>query len=482
MQTLADNVADSLEPILGATVFFSRPNERDNPKRLFTTVAYQLSVKYPPYRKYVKEILDHDPKILGKSMAEQFKWFIAKPFAARNVLQGLYKTVLIILDGLDECKGVEAQRELVLLIGRFALTHRNTPLIWAIASRPEPHIRAVFSNSQIRNCHWEVDVPVDSDQGCADVERFLRDKFLEIREKYSFFFDSKIERWPAEAEFLKIANTASGLFIFAAVVIRFVMDENYGNPISQLQRVLGVIDSTPSTELQSNPLATLDNLYAEILAGIPLEILPTTKTLLSFLFVTYPMVNTFGFGCNLFKLRQADAYGALWKLHSVLAIPSPEKMTERTLLKVFHASFSDYIRSPARAGHFYVEDPQPEVDRRLIQILLETHNPCWSSLLLKFQLPDHWYAADATIESSRIEVSWAYQDKAKVQRHLLRWTLGLVINTGYRAAFHQDNPRETELAAFFGDMDYGYSSAVCVPRTQFCTHLCGHNVSGRPNY
>ncbi|KAF5360999.1 hypothetical protein D9756_004606 [Leucocoprinus leucothites] len=386
MQTLAEGQSESLDTILGATIFFSRPNKRDNPRRLFTTIAYQLAVRYPSYRKYVVDALTNDPKIIGKSMAEQFRWFITKPFTAVGLLEGLPQTVLIIMDGLDECKGEEAQREIVLLIGRFALGHPNTSLIWAIASRPEPHLRSAFFDPQIWNCHWDINVPVGSDQGTADVERFLREKFQEIRLRYSSFFPATLRQWPAEAEFLIIVKTASGLFIFASVVIRFITDESYGNPVSQLRKVLTMIETTRSQGLNSSPFAVLDNMYAEIISAIPLDVLPHTMRLLALSFYSPLELGVYGnyaFGiiCNWLELSQSDVYGALCRLHSVIEIPPSEKMTSEHRLSAFHASFPDYIALLLARSH-NAFDPRQEVLRSSMRVLLESHNPCQSVTLL----------------------------------------------------------------------------------------------------
>jgi len=55
---IAQSCAESLatENKLCASIFFSRPNKRNNPDRVFTSIAYQFSVKFPP----IADILDRE--------------------------------------------------------------------------------------------------------------------------------------------------------------------------------------------------------------------------------------------------------------------------------------------------------------------------------------------------------------------------------------------------------------------------------------
>lgn len=373
MQTLAESEADSSQSCLGATLFFSRTRKRDDPDHVFATIAYQLAVKYPPYRKYIVEILSNDTKIVRKSRVEQFKWFIVKPFVEKNIFQGFRETILIFLDGLDECKGEQAQSELILLIGRFSLQYPSTPLIWVIASRPETHIRATFLHPSVQESYMAVEVPIDSDEACADVERYLRHEFDEMRRKYSLYF-SPSTQWPTETEFSIIAKAASGLFIFAATVVRFVDDVAYSNPVSQLRRVLDVISSVSLPTNFDNPFAVLDALYTEILSSVPRSVLPHTQNL--FFFLLPEISNGFIIVCNLIGLTQADAYAALRKLYSVLQIPDPSDPFI-VCLAVYHASFIDYLTTPSRSGPFWVDKSMvwEKYVSMSTRLLLESHNP-----------------------------------------------------------------------------------------------------------
>ncbi|KAF9449273.1 hypothetical protein P691DRAFT_759216, partial [Macrolepiota fuliginosa MF-IS2] len=197
LQTIAETASEATTSILGATLFFSRPNSRDDPKCVFITIAYRLAVRYPLYRQYIVGLLTIDPQLVEKSLAKQFETFIVQPFGVEQLLTEHHDTVLILLDGLDECNGDEAQCEIILLIGRFVLQYPTSPLIWLIASRPEPHIRDAFSEGELQRAYGQMRVLVDSDQGRRDVEKYLRDKFADIRKKHRRSIPSSLQQWPS---------------------------------------------------------------------------------------------------------------------------------------------------------------------------------------------------------------------------------------------------------------------------------------------
>ncbi|KAF9445821.1 hypothetical protein P691DRAFT_805097 [Macrolepiota fuliginosa MF-IS2] len=448
LQTIAETESESGRSILGATLFFSRPNNRDDPKCVFITIAHRLAVRYPPYRQYVTRLLTLDRTLVSKSLADQFKTFIVRPFAEEK-LDGLHDTILILLDGLDECNGEDAQREIILLIAKFVLQYPTSPLIWLIASRPEPHIRGTFSKA-VQFSHKEIKVPVDSDQGCRDVERYLQDSFADIRGNFSESIPLCLQQWPSESDLSTIATKSSGLFIFPSTVIRFIGDEDYADPISQLKTVLEVTQPTSSSAGGPNPFAALDALYTRILSGVPRDVLSTTVRLLSMhssenqiRFRTFMNFRGFATICNWLGVSQGRAYSALRRLHSVLKIPEPQKATTQDL-SAFHASFFDYLASSSRSGTFYVFSPEIIQHHllRCIHVLLESHGAGQTS----------------DVNVNRISLSWPIE----IEEHRLRTQHGVFHASlrdimDIRNEFVDDTLRNefSKLSAFFEDHDFG---------------------------
>ncbi|KAF9443058.1 hypothetical protein P691DRAFT_809547 [Macrolepiota fuliginosa MF-IS2] len=416
----------------------ARKYNRNDPQCVFITIAYQLSMKYPAYRKYIIELLAFNPAMVKKSMLEQFKAFIIQPFAIKELLSRSHDTVLILLDGLDECEGNNAQREIIFLIAKFALQYPTSPLIWLIASRPKSHIQDTFSLDAVRLSYGRMEVDVDSDEGRHDVEKYLQDKFADIRKKHRQSIPSSLQQWPSESDFTAIATRSSGLFIFPSTLIRSIGDKDYADPISRLKIVLDVIKSTTLSPGGKNPFATLDALYTRILSEIPPDVLQTTLSLLEFDVKDCGWY--FADNCNRLGVPQGRAYGALRRLHSVLEIPEPEDAFEDHLY-AFHASFYDYLSSPSRSGTFYIWTPEivQRLIHRSIDILLELHS---------VEMSD--------VDATRINLSWPDEEfRLDLRRSIFGWALDSLIGTLHKDVNDSIRNAFSRLSAFFQDLDFG---------------------------
>lgn len=266
------------------------------------------------------------------------------------------------------------------LISEFVLGFPNSPLIWTIASRPEPHIVATFNDEAVAPSHWSEYMPIDSTQACRDVEHYLDARFKAMRKP----FPHLPWNWPNQTQFLKLANGARGLFVFARTAIRFMEDPNYADPVSRLDLIVSIIDRLDIKLIDDHPFALLDALYTQIFASIPSSVWCTTKRLLGFVICARPNVRPTGskvmsrgesssvlsgdghsyflnsesrtlMGASLiFGLELSVAYGSLHKLHSVLDIPDPKEAHE-SMITFLHASFGDYLVDRVRSKDFYID-------------------------------------------------------------------------------------------------------------------------------
>ncbi|KAF5348800.1 hypothetical protein D9756_009783 [Leucocoprinus leucothites] len=359
MQSVAESEADNQS--LGATLFFSRPFARDEPSGVWPTISFQLAVKETSYRAYIQEELDNNPKLLKKGMKEQFRKLIAEPFGQKQVI-GSSKMLSILIDGLDECRGEDAQVEIIQLVAEFIKEYPTAPLAWIIASRPEQRLKLAFERDPSRNRTKRVYIPVDSDDACRDVEQYLRSEFTEIRARYPFVFSGTLQ-WPKEADFSALAGASAGLFVYATAIIRFINDPLKGDPISQLELILAIVKKLAPHLRHANPLTALHMLYTQILELIPFDSYSTTKRIVGFLLLERgygawtPKSTSFWALCNVLGIQQHVAYGSLHRLHSVLYIPRPETAFSSSI-RIFHASFSDFLEDPLASGKFCIREEE----------------------------------------------------------------------------------------------------------------------------
>ncbi|KAF5349497.1 hypothetical protein D9756_008843 [Leucocoprinus leucothites] len=360
VQTVAESFSMPTQALgyrLGAAVFFSAPNNRNDPKRLFPTVAYQLATQYPAYREFIISQLLLIPCCVKKRLIDRDAG-----------------SLVIMLDGLDECNGDREQVEIIMLVSRFIIQHPDVPILWVIASRPEPHIHNAFSRFPT---FLEETVPIDSDEACKDVELYLHRSFDKIREDYPECFSVQVQ-WPSEKQFLTLSTVASGHFALATTAVRFVEDPEYGNPVSRLEEVLAVVDdhSTAGMKGTANPLAALDALYTRILSSISKDILPTTLRILAYNNLHSFSSRNLRAPANFWRLRQSDVYSALRKLLSVLSVPTPDLVDDHNVM-VYHRSFSDYLLDPERSGSFYLYSRERYVEwlQAGVRILYQAVSP-----------------------------------------------------------------------------------------------------------
>ena len=151
-QTIADRCYDA--NILIASFFFSRNNANCCDKSyLIPTIAYQLTVSIPEIRNRIWDVFRNDPLILLRSMEAQAKALIVRPLtevALGDMDDQSSPPRLVILDGLDECKGDEIQIYIINVLSTV-VKELPMPLLFLITSRPEQHIVRAFSTKNMKS-------------------------------------------------------------------------------------------------------------------------------------------------------------------------------------------------------------------------------------------------------------------------------------------------------------------------------------------
>ncbi|KAJ3562612.1 hypothetical protein NP233_g9464 [Leucocoprinus birnbaumii] len=364
---VAQSVAEALkdDEIFGACFFFSRPNNRSDPDGVIPTLVYQLALLLLPYKHVLGQRLKENPEILNQDRRTQFEELIAnifhpdfskRPFTlltylSQQLLQYIsHRSVVIVIDGLDECNSHDAQREFVELIGGYACLGHDSRLRWMIFSRPDPQITAAFDAIEDQAICRRETVEVDDKEAQNDALRILTKGFANIRKRYP---QQLHPNWPAQSHVHLIAERASGHLGFASTIIRFIGDTHFNNPSAQLEACLEFLRKSRSGD--RNPLHALDLLYTRILSDIPKDTFSTTLLLLGVVILHGNERLTAHVLANFLGLGQAAFYSSLHQLHSVLLIPTPETARE-ACIQVYHASFSDYLRDQARAGQYSLNE------------------------------------------------------------------------------------------------------------------------------
>jgi hypothetical protein len=321
------------------------------------TLVYQLAINVPDYQSFIERRLAKNPLLLENSPPVQFRKLIVEPFA---VLQRECprKPIAVILDGLDECEGELAQREVLNMITDGIRTNPDLPLRWLIFSRPEAHLKNAFSQNS--ECGRE-ELLIDAE--CRDsVGKYVKDQLLEVKATYN---DITPADWPSSATLQVLLNAVSGLFVLASTCVSYIGDPQKADPDSQLDALLKFMFRLQGA-VSTNPLVTLDLLYLQILQNIPPQDFKTTSRILTFLSVQNQTIADYRLGSaqalsNFLRLDQRTFYKAMRGLHSLMWIPALEE-ADRFWPCFHHASFLDFLFDPNRSGKFAISLHQASVD------------------------------------------------------------------------------------------------------------------------
>jgi hypothetical protein len=345
---VAQSFADSCDEkgILGGSYFFFRAAGRNKPNTVVLTLVYQLATNVPKYKTLIEHRLAKNPSLLENSLPVQFRKLIVEPFAVLQ-RERPRKPIVVILDGFDECEGEDAQREILDMITDAIRTNPDLPLRWLIFSRPEAHLKNVFSRNS--ECGRE-ELIIDAE--CRDnVEKYVKDKLREIKAAYN---DVTPAEWPSQTTLQELLDTIDGLFILASTCVNYIGDREEADPVSQLDDLLKFMRRLHGIGSR-NPLTTLDLLYSRVLEDVPPMVSTTTWRILGCLLIhSRHQLRSARALSSFLCLDQRTFYKAVRGLHSVMWIPDLKDAAE-SQLQFHHASFEDFLLDPSRSGRFFID-------------------------------------------------------------------------------------------------------------------------------
>jgi hypothetical protein len=374
-QTFAERAKE--DGLLGAVFFFSSTQDSDkraDAQRVIPTLACQLAINNQHYQRLITECIAGNPLILSAKLEVQFRQLIVEPFlhlVSDDVHQRKH-SVLIVIDGLDECSDEGAQCKLVELIKGAAQHKPSLPFIWLICSRKEHHIMYTFSQLDYTEVCDREEL-TKNEEAHADVERFPRARFAEIYERYRDLISVGADgSWPSEADFTTILREVDGHFVVASVAERFVGDSAVSDPEAQLTSLLSILRGLSEIKINDkNPLEAVDVFYSRILSKVPTGALPIVMQVLALCAYSLDKVRATGVKVNhssnltaqqlwlYLDTAQGRFYSAMRVLHSVMNVPPPEDAANRGLT-FYHKSFVDYITNARRSKRFHVSKQQAE--------------------------------------------------------------------------------------------------------------------------
>ncbi|KAF6754929.1 hypothetical protein DFP72DRAFT_355037 [Ephemerocybe angulata] len=384
---------------MAASFFFSSFSgsvARRSKKRLVATLAYQVlqhdSLDGIGVHGSVYQAIRSDPAILKKRLNTQFDKLVLHPFRQQGMAGEplpQMERMVILVDGLDECDTVEDQHKLrdpssehyipprtneddqreILSALLHAANDPSFPFVIIVASRPEQAIKEFFiSVAQDATRPLFLDTKYNPD---ADIRLFYEAKFSGIRRRFNL-----PPSWPGPHAMSILVDSASGQFVYATTVIRFIegssldtqtrlaVDEALRTPHQRLERILGLQARVGASQLR--PLEALDVLYETVLRTCPEPLLSVKwiRAIRTFMRepvaapIYEPQVTRSSAPIwlvrLLLELSPGEEQYALGPLSSLIHVPQGDYSGRTQFYTFYHKSFLDFIEDQGRSGGLYI--------------------------------------------------------------------------------------------------------------------------------
>jgi hypothetical protein len=348
--------------ILAATFFCSTTDPtRNTVQTIVPTIAYQLGRASPPVKQLINAAIAEDPLIFDQSLQTQITTLIANPVRwLRQDSQTLIRSLpyAILIDGLDECEEEDRQAELLIAI-RECLLEDGLPFRIFVASRPEWAIRtALEPGGHLQAVAYHIQLS-DMYDASADIRRYIirRLQDLGLRNGLS-------SQWFTIADVERLVVAASGQFIYAATVMKWISERRAGLIAKRLEVVL---TWAQHENRSAKPFEKLDMLYTNILlaAREAYEAVDTHEgqnfLLLLRIYHLNETTNTFGRGIypfsapilsEILSLETSTECSLFSDLHSLLDIR--KGAGGHLHLWLYHKSFTDFLNRKSRSKALFI--------------------------------------------------------------------------------------------------------------------------------
>ncbi|KAJ7789149.1 hypothetical protein B0H14DRAFT_247846, partial [Mycena olivaceomarginata] len=191
---------------------------------------------------------------------------------------------------------------------------------------------------------------------------FLCDEFARIHREHKHTMESVTTPWPSAEILEALVDKSSGYFVYAATVVKFV-DDKYFHPIDRLRAVVE-LSHTPSEA----PFAVLDQLYIQVLSGVPPRFHSTLGGVLQICISGITMLKPNEIE-KLLELQPGVVPLILCGLHSVIKVGSIHDA-----IHSYHASFVDFLQDPQRSSIFHLKlENRINVTHAVIRALSRDH-------------------------------------------------------------------------------------------------------------
>jgi hypothetical protein len=381
--TFASNMED--QGTLGATFFIDRQQaERRKPSRIVQTLAYDLAKHNYKQLIAVWTALRAHPKFEHLSYQEQARLLIKGPLDI-----GRPETLVVVIDGLDECGASEGASLLATLV--MSLAHH--PIKLFVTSRNEANIIDTFRDLPHTSYKLQ-DVDVS-----GDVQLYWEHSLDELcRRKH-------LPDWRSMVALDELVELTGDLFIYATSILKIIQNTR-ANPINKLRDLLEMSRSGSGSAMVfvgPGTYSPLEKLYIHILSeamkdhdgSISAEYADYLHDILEVIIFAREPLPLQAFSQLLdMDINDLDAY--LSPMCSVLELPHASQADD--MIRPLHQSFLDFVRQqghvvhPALTMHAHLahKNIAERCFRQVSKLLHYNIYGIQDSSLFNLEIPDLW--------------------------------------------------------------------------------------------
>jgi hypothetical protein len=338
---------------LGASFFFSRGGgDVGSAGKFATSIAVQLAYSVPSLQQHICKAITERRDIKNQSLSDQWRQLIVHPLSKLdgNSCQSSY---ILAVDALDECDD-ENNIQIILQLLAEARLVKTARLRIFLTSRPKIPIR--YSFSQIPNAEHQDFIlhnilPALVDH---DITILLEYKLGLIGQEYALGAS-----WPGKEVIKRLVQSASGLFIWAATVCRFIHEGRRQFATKRLAQILGESSTSvtaPEKHLDKLYLTVLSHsIHADYTEEEREELCSALRRILGSIVVLSSQLSADALS-KLLHVTKQEVVQTLEELHAILDIPEDQTRS----LRLHHPSFRDFLIKKDRCSdsNFWVNEKQ----------------------------------------------------------------------------------------------------------------------------
>jgi hypothetical protein len=313
------------EPARAATFLIDRQvADRTDPRRIVQSLAYDLAERDTNRLRALWSILRAKPTIKDMPLREQVQALIKRPLDSTCT-----ETLVIVIDGLDECPPSSG----ALLLSTLVACLAGFPIKLLVSSRRDQDIAASFDTIP----HTQI--------------RLQEQPLKEIEKDVRLYWEHSLDElcpprgdtdWRRSVSLDRLTSLTGYLFIYATTIVKMIQNVKH-NRIRELRKLLRKANPSPRTDKHN----LLNDLYFYILSQavrdyngtINSESVRRLRDILEVvIFARHPLTPRALSGLLNIKIDELDGY--LSTLVSVLVIPDGNSPG---VIRPLHQSFPDFV-------------------------------------------------------------------------------------------------------------------------------------------